>query len=167
MESTDGIKRLGDKELELLILRHISENDGAKESEICRAIPARNARIVGYLTHYTGIGVLEMRFSDVSYTSKLYSLTELGEFILCLKVIDCSTVRGNLKVAECGEPDFGGENLRTLTRRLRRLCAERSDRWDIGPRRPLASGSACGPAGRRGTANRPERTVTSLSFNIL
>lgn len=121
MESTDGIKRLGDKELELLILRYISENDGVKESEIYKAVPARIARTVGYLTHYTGIGVLEMRHSDVSYTSKHYSLTELGEFLLSLKEIDCSTVPGNLKFVECEGRDLGGENLRPLTRKLKKL----------------------------------------------
>ncbi len=128
MESTDGIKRLGDKEIELLILRYISENADVKESEIYRAIPARIARTVGYLTHYTGIGVLEMRYSDVSYTSKHYSLTELGEFLLCLKEIDCSTVRGNLKFAECEERHLGGENLRTLTKKLKKLGMR-----EIGP----------------------------------
>ncbi len=121
MESTDGIKRLGDKEIELLILRYISQNADVKESEIYKAIPARIARTVEYLTHYTEIGALERHYSDVSYTTRNYSLTELGEFLLCLKEIDCSTVRGNLKFAECEERDLGGENLRTLTRKLKKL----------------------------------------------
>ncbi len=121
MESTDGIKRLGDKELELLILRRISENAGIKESEICRTIPARTARIVGYLTHYVGIGALEMRFSGTSYSCKRYSLTGLGEFLLCLKEIDCSLVRGNLKFAECEARNLSGENLGPFTEKLRDL----------------------------------------------
>ncbi len=121
MKSDDGVKRLGDKELEYLILRYISEHDGAKESEITKAIPGRTLRVAHCLKTYVGSGVLEMRYSDRSYTAKHYSLTDLGRLHLYLKRIDCSTMHENFKIVECEELDFDGVDLLAITELLANL----------------------------------------------
>lgn len=121
MESTDKVKRLGDKELEYLILRFVSEHPGAKESDVCKAIPARPLRVADRLKDFVSGGVLELKQDDSSYTVRCYTLTEPGEFVLSLKAVDCAMMHKGFGTDDIGDLDLRGRDLSELTRMLKEL----------------------------------------------
>ncbi len=128
MESTDKVKRIGDKEIEYLILKYIAEHEGAKESEICGAIPARPFRVAGYLKDFVSGDLLELRQDDSTYTVRRYTLTPLGRFLLSVKVLDCGMVHGSFKVSEMEDIDLGGRDLTEETEMLVGLAEAESGR---------------------------------------
>lgn len=119
------VKKIGDKELELMILRYVAEHDNPKESEICQAIPARTLRVAEHLRQYCDRGVLAMEYSETSYTVKRYHLTEFGEFCLSIKEADCATLNGNFKFLDCAELDLKGKDLRTMTLMLQAMVKKK------------------------------------------
>ncbi len=117
-------KKIGDKELEYIVLKFVADHGEPKESEISAALPANSLRVVGILKMYVRAGVLNLRQDDTSYTAKRYSLTDFGEFCLSIKDIDCAITRDGFKIVECGELDLEGKDVRRITLLLRDLKKE-------------------------------------------
>lgn len=136
--SANGRGKIGDKELEYVVLKFISEHGEPKESEICAALPANSQRIVSVLKMYVKAHVLNLRQDDTSYTSKRYSLTGLGQFCFCIKDIDGSITGNGFKIVECGELDLEGKDIGRITLLLQDL---KKKRW-MGYPRPLTGPEA-------------------------